>query len=356
MLSNQPDQFWIFKDQFTNLEYIRRSVEIFENGFYVILKGYQSMALVNFREVIDNEWRQYSHLNDFLGGRGVPNIEEARVKLIYEPLLDSFRSIYNAALISKLNEAIMISDPSHLSEIITDTRDGYVEFYFQVATYTNDTLSVSEKNQLSHTSYGNTLKCLKSLNRIYTEKTKFPAEMGNLIPKTIDDFAIAYAWILLKDLGSNKEEMDYLIKNRARIDEWHLGHMLRDQLSPMSTNSDEEIDMSVNLIKILVRHQDKYQGNMSTNATTLLRSLLADPEIHDFLNLNRFQDVLWYNSDKFSRFVNLFGLITLISTGLKEIDENAFQSEVNNILEIVSCWREASVQSKYQVEKLLNSL
>ena len=50
------------------LEYIRNSQEMFEKGLYVELEAYKYQVFLDFREVEDNEWHQYSHLAEYLGG------------------------------------------------------------------------------------------------------------------------------------------------------------------------------------------------------------------------------------------------------------------------------------------------
>jgi hypothetical protein len=356
LLTNEPANYWLFRNQFTNLEYIRHSSEIFDKGFYVILNGYQSMALINFREVADNEWKHYSHLNNFLGGRGVPNIEEAKLELIYEPLLNALRSVFNSELILPLYKAIMLSDFKDVSKIIGNASENYKELYIQVATYTNDNLIVAERKQIGENSYSRILKDLLSLKRVYTKDMNFPNEMSDFILQNADDFSIAYAWILLKDFGSIGREEDYSIKSRTRIDQWHVGHVLRDQLSTFQGVTSDDADYDINLVKILIRHQYWFKDKKLTNAGKILRLLLANPEIHDFLNINRFQDVLWFSSDNFEKFIGYLGLIALVDILSADFDEDKTELEVKRIHETIFNWINASKQSNYQVEKLLSYL
>ena len=197
---------------------------------------------------------------------------------------------------------------------------------------------------------------LKSLNGIYGKKISLSTEVEALLPLNKTGFTVAYAWILLKDLGETKELTDYSVKSRSRIDQWHLSHVLRNQLSTFSWVSPDEIDLLVNLVKILIRHQNWFKTDKSTKTSMILRSLFANPEIHDFLHINRFKDVLWFNSDNFDKLVSFLGLIALVNLGKVDSNVDRYHLEAKKVHEIITKWTRASKQSNYQVEKLLNSL
>ncbi len=356
LLSNDSNKYWIFRDQFSSLEYIRRSSEIYEHGFHVILDGYQSMALTNIREVTDNEWKHYSHLNDFLFGHGVPDIEEAKLELIYEPLLTAFRSIFNYEIIDELSHAIKQLNPVELVNILQDAHENIESFYNQVIIYTDEHISELERKQQSSSSFQDTLEYCKSLNKIYTGETGFSSETKRILSQSLKEFILIYSWILLKDLGGTHKDDDSAIKSRARIDQWHLAHVLRDQLTAFHQLSPEDIDSLVNLGKILIRYQDWYNTYKELNTRMILQTFLTNPEIHDFLNINRFQDVLWFNSEKFEKLTNFLGLIAFLQIGGEDYGVERASREGKRIHEIVTKWKHASKESEYKLEKLLNSL
>jgi glycosidase len=73
-LENHEGLFCIFRDQISGLEYIRSSQEIFDKGLYFELDAYKYHVYAGFKQIQDNEWRQYAQLTDYLAGSGVPNI------------------------------------------------------------------------------------------------------------------------------------------------------------------------------------------------------------------------------------------------------------------------------------------
>ena len=75
-LVNGIDNYLIFREHKSGLEFIRRISDIFEKGIYTELNGYQYQIFWNMREVVDNEFNHYSELHDRLAGRGVKSIED----------------------------------------------------------------------------------------------------------------------------------------------------------------------------------------------------------------------------------------------------------------------------------------
>jgi predicted metal-dependent HD superfamily phosphohydrolase len=75
-----------FRDHNTGLEYIRHNRQIHKDGLYIELDAYQYHIFMDFQEIEDNEWHQYSQLRNYLNGRGVPSIAEALQEIFLQPL------------------------------------------------------------------------------------------------------------------------------------------------------------------------------------------------------------------------------------------------------------------------------
>ncbi|MGH2594106.1 MAG: alpha-amylase family glycosyl hydrolase, partial [Anaerolineae bacterium] len=85
--------YTIFRDHVSGLEYIRDTQGLFEKGLYVELGAYEHHVFLDFREVRDNEWRQYAHLTSYLNGRGVPSIDEALHEIFLQPVHYPFKEL-----------------------------------------------------------------------------------------------------------------------------------------------------------------------------------------------------------------------------------------------------------------------
>ncbi|MFQ5595411.1 MAG: alpha-amylase family glycosyl hydrolase, partial [Anaerolineae bacterium] len=104
-LHNDESYFCIFRDHVAGLEFIRSSRELSEQGLYIELSAFKYHVFLDFREVQDNEWHQYAHLAAYLGGRGVPSIEEALREVFLQPIHEPFKELVNAGLFRQLMDA-----------------------------------------------------------------------------------------------------------------------------------------------------------------------------------------------------------------------------------------------------------
>jgi len=95
-LHHDSNYFVIFRDHISGLEYIRNSQELHQQGLYAELEAYKYHVFMDFREVMDNEYRQYAHLAEYLGGRGVPSIDEAFKEIFMRSIHAPFRELVNA--------------------------------------------------------------------------------------------------------------------------------------------------------------------------------------------------------------------------------------------------------------------
>jgi hypothetical protein len=88
----QGDVFLAWRDTARNLEYLRRSSDFDHSGFTIDLRGYQYAVLLHWRELRPSADQPWDQLCDHLQGTGVPNLDEALLKLRLRPLHDALRS------------------------------------------------------------------------------------------------------------------------------------------------------------------------------------------------------------------------------------------------------------------------
>jgi hypothetical protein len=104
-LSAEGNRYIIFRDQINNLEYIRPASELAHHGLYVELDGFKYHVFLDFREVQENEYGHYGQINDYLGGRGVPSINQALKETFLKPVHQPFLDLLNAGFLSSLDKA-----------------------------------------------------------------------------------------------------------------------------------------------------------------------------------------------------------------------------------------------------------
>ena len=93
-----------YKDNVVGLEYLKRARDLRDNGLTVDLRGYQHVALLNWRELRSTAAQPWDRLCDALNGAGVYSVEEALSKLQIRPLLEAMRQTVTLANIEMFAE------------------------------------------------------------------------------------------------------------------------------------------------------------------------------------------------------------------------------------------------------------
>jgi glycosidase len=85
-----------YVDNVLGLEYLYRARDLRDRGLTVTLRGYQHMALLQWRELQSTAAYPWDRLCDALNGSGVYSLDEALSKLQLQPLLEALRGAVTA--------------------------------------------------------------------------------------------------------------------------------------------------------------------------------------------------------------------------------------------------------------------
>ena len=87
-LGYNSSSFVIFRDHVSNLEFIRQTSDIREQGMHLVLSGYQYNVFLDFREVCPSKLMPYDKLCAHLDGSGLPCIDTAVLEMSLAPIHD----------------------------------------------------------------------------------------------------------------------------------------------------------------------------------------------------------------------------------------------------------------------------
>ncbi len=357
-LTNHADYFAIFRDHVSGLEYIRSSKAIWDQGLYVELGAFKYHVFLDFREVQDNEWHHYAQLNAYLDGRGVPSIEDTLRELFLRPLHLKFTALMNAQTIHQLFD--QTSPPN--TELFQELKAKYLEFLNEVNNYTGSNRDV----QPIADDFGNDLISIVRLKQVMTELGRSRSRMAKAavqylkqsLPRDLFHCSVLFGWSLVRHLGRVLVEQDYEAQSRSWIDEWLLGKIFAIVGKELGFN-DQQAWQAIALIKILTSHQNWYEsdGHMPGRAYRIFTRFMEDQEVQHFLQINRYQDILWFNKESFESFIAWLFEIAIVDIQTDEtIDRQAQVSQLIDCFEIIEQWRKAEEQSGFQVEKLIQGL
>jgi len=360
-LHSQDDYYCIFRDHVTGLEYIRRSKELHERGLYVELGAYKYQVFLDFREVQDNVWHHYAHLAAYLNGRGVPNIEEALKETFLQPIHHPFKELVNAAMFRRLTEARLTEpdgqpDQALLDEVEQKTLHLLQEIKgFTGAAGDEAVLAQEVRRKLE------TLLRLPVMTSSppwsESEESRTVAEyLTTNLPDVPYLWGSLLGWVFVHALGKIVGQTGFEGQSRSWIDEWLLGKVFAGALRDLGLDEPTAWH-AVGVIKLFTSHQRWFAveaPEVRARAYQVLESLLKDAEVQQFLQVNRYQGVLWFNQEAFEQL--LWWLLLLAAV---EISADPLRPSAEATEEILACYEvvqqlhRAGEESGYQVEKLL---
>lgn len=363
-LQNDPNIYTIFRDRKNGLEFIRNNQRLHQEGLFIALGAYQYNIFMDFREVKDNEQHHYQQLEAYLQGRGVSSIDEALKELFLQPLHTPFREVVNLGFIEWLLQHQVLSslDSSIKDQILLELEWKITPLLYEVKHYQN---SPKDPSSLIHE--------IKNKASLLLTFSSAPLDdpFHEDISKEIKEFlfpqntlnrramVVLWLWVFTHLLGKLSENEDHAQQTRAWLDELLFNKHIRSTLMEMGFEEAEVWDM-VHLMNILIIHQEwcssLNQMNLpSTNlAYNTLIGWLKDPDISRFIKINRYQDILWFNKERFEELLQSMLLIAYLQQK-EQPAENNESSTLNACYLIIQKLRTAQQHSAYQLEKLIEA-
>jgi len=362
-LTDQQDYYCIFKDIISGLEYIRDCHDIFEHGLYVELEAFKYHVFSEFREVRDNEWRQYSQIASYLNGRGVPNIEETMKEIFLAPIHIPFKSIANAAIFREMFNARSMSQRDILDEaLLADMGKKMMSLLTEIKNYSG---GKSDEKQLT-AEWLHELKGILSLammEQLYPSiKSSELKHMAKYIKANSSELTPMWAWLfgwhVVHALGKIVTTFQYEQQSRSWVDELLLGKILTSVYQDLGLTEPQNLS-TMNLIKVLTTHQnwnsfDAIQGNP---ADQVLQSLLRDHEVQTFIGMNRYEGILWFNKETFEILLDGLMIISLVSIiNDSRLNNRAALKRIRQMNSIFQRIRDAEKASDYKIEQLIQHI
>lgn len=362
-LHDDENYFCIFRDHVAGLDYIRSSRDLYRQGLYVELGAYKHHVFLDFREVRDNDWHQYAHLAAYLNGRGVPSIDEALKEIFLQPVHHPFKELVNADMFQRLMDARVTQPDGQLDvSLVDEVEEKTAHLLSEAKQLTGGTGDEAAITRDIRRKLEAILQLAALESRYATTRSSKYKSAANYLSETLHDDPVTWggvlSWLFVHSLGKILTEVDYEGQSRSWIDEWLLGKIITGVLRDLGLD-DVRAWHTVTVIKLLTTHQRWFETQVSekTPAYQILESWLRDSEVQGFLQVNRYQDVLWFNQEAFEQ---LLWWMLLVATIVLNAEPDRSTTEMTE--EIVQCYdiiqqlRQAEQQSEYQVEKLLAAL
>jgi glycosidase len=363
-LHDQEDYYCIFRDHVSGLEYIRPSKELCQKGLYVELGAYKCHVFLDFREVQDNAWHHYAHLTAYLNGRGVPSIQEALKETFLQPVHRAFKELVSAATFQRLIDTRLAEPGGQVDQaLLAEVEAKTVCLLGEIKQFTG---AAGDETALAQ----EMRRELEGLLRLPVLESRFPrpdsAEhkaVVEYLTANLPDVPVLWGsllgWWCVHSLGKIVGQADFEGQSRSWVDEWLLGKVIAGALRDLGLD-EPAAWQSVGLIKLLTSHQRWFAvdaPDARSRAYQVLKALLQDDEVQLFLQVNRYQGVLWFNKEAFGQLLWWLLLLAVVEIGADPLRPAAEAAgEILACYEVVQRLHRAEGKSDYQVEKLLRVL
>ena len=355
------DFYVIFRDQISNLEYIRPAAELIEKGLYFELNAYEYHAFVDFSILHDDDDKSYLQLCHILSGRGVPSVKETMQELALHPVQHPFKEIANPGYFQYL-----------LSAVITQSQQAIPAGLLNEAQIKMHNLLDGIEAHLQISSANKQLICNQVADRLGVVLTLtgvaecYPLPGSRVYPLALEAILtgvnadenriIIFSAIFIAPLGELISSEDYESQTLSWLDEWGLGKILSDTYQQLGF-SEEKTGQMIRSVRLLIGQQDWYKNNGRLPVGQILGNWLSDSEVQNFLGVNRFKDILWFNKEPFREFNRWMLIIASLQncsyqTGVAPL----FVESVLASYEIYQQLNLAVDHSDFQVSKLLDAV
>jgi hypothetical protein len=182
--------------------------------------------------------------------------------------------------------------------------------------------------------------------------------LNDSLSHNLFECSILFGWTLVRHLGRIVADEDYDAQSRTWIDEWLLGKMINLVFHDLGFDEIQS-RQALALIKILTSHQNWFQidGEKQGLAYRTFKKLLEDQEVQQFLQVNRYQDILWFNKEAFEMLAGwLFKIAAIDISKDKMKNQKEIIAALTATFEMIKIWQKAEEDSTYQVEKLLEGM
>lgn len=314
-LSDRADQYVIFRDQLSGLQYIRNCAETAKNGLYIQLDAYRAHAFLDFRMVLDTDgiWKE---VHDHLAGHGTANIEKLQREIPALPVLQPLREIANPAyfrfLLSEKPNAGMDSVPLSLINEAEHKLHHLIQGGASL-------LSAHVDMQSVLAGFRKKLEVIFHMPSLSIADPLFGSFSG--IDRSISDadWLTLILWVYLDGLGTALHwEPEELL---AAAEEWLLFENIETALWNLGETDSTPPALSQNLRGLLsiTGWLDQFGRRKAGNT---MRAISMKPAVRNYLLLNKYAGKTWFDKDQMDNLLRWMGV-----EGIVEIYARARQSQ-----------------------------
>jgi len=333
-IPRKNDHYLIFRDQIKDLDYIRNCSEIHDYGLFQELGAFKYCVLINFREVQDTDDKKYAKLSEYLQGGGVPDIEISLKKLSYHNLYESFHEACGTEILKKILE--FFSKPEDLKLFLP-------EFKYRLQNFLNELTLITFRTNDQDLIVRNICLDISKWISFSDRKQEY-----NVFEKII-----TFYWIIFKNFFTSHNNVDKILFEL--VSEYMLADEICNAVKPFGLKLDQN-DL-ISLLIVLTSEKSIFSARTSRTILTKIKTLLKDQNVQNYIGLNEFDEIIWFNREKLEQLLDVLLEVDLLKLVLSKKTKPADLKKAVKLCAVVKLRLHTALQeSDYKLEKFLTSL
>jgi len=356
-LQATPDQYMIYRDAISHLEYIRPSTELVEKGFFIHLNAYEYHVFMDFRMVTDDQWNSYAHLNQYLNGRGVPSIQEALKELLLQPVVTPFRQIANPGYLNFLMFNRLDQENPVLPEgLLEEAQRKSQNLLEGIAYHTVRIISIPALSASTRAALDGALQLPLLTIQTPLVGGLFQSACEFFLSKLEEHAHRWYALLLfpfLFNLAKSEDETNPSQQALSWMDEWQFFRIIKETLNTLGLDESQKDEM-IGALRVMVAEQNWFESVGQKPLSTIVQHWLADIEVQRILKINRYQNTIWFHKEGLDNF-----LWWMMAVAIIQAASDPKATSVQVVERMIAAYEIAvklinlAPKSGYQLEKML---
>lgn len=353
-LQSDANYFYIFRDTRENLEYIRSGASLTHDGLFAHLNGYQYQAFLDWREVYDQDgsWRRVA---EELQGAGVPNMAEAYADVVTYPVAKALRKALSAGGLRQY--AALVAAETSVESCEGDAVRRWREFLHALESH----LGRPVNHEQAERGLFQRLERLRALRASVQHADLDPVIVDFLaarLPSAEDDpvwyWRVPVAWAILDTVCSILQGTESVQENAACVDAFQLLPSIRSAFSDLGYDW-QAAELGAQLVRLLLAFRPLLQSEQPSGGMTKVADLFDDEGARQFLQVNRHDDVLWFNKEQFEALVYWLLFVFIAQDGVEEptTRSEAAPSSASKRVRRAQALEHLAAKAQYRVETFL---
>ncbi len=319
-LDGGKDDYCVFEDSITNLEYIRPVKSLIREGLYVELGAYKYNVFMNFREVRAMKDIPYDELCRTLNGKGVSSVEDAlqnhRLRDIHAALYQAMNAGSLRYLLSEIESGKARIDRRSRKEVEAVFNEKVERLISAISDYEhlqND--NIKKKRPTAE------FETLLSLPKILSKHSKLSARIP--LPSeenSLYGWRILFLWLFMdlakESLADEKEDAKF-------FEDWRLTSQVVACFRELGLDEGHaryESKIVAEILKSLV-------GKKEVDLKKIVVEAMKSESARDLLGVNVHEGITWFNKERFEDLVEYLGLAVLIKQSAQQSEKKASRTK-----------------------------